>query len=420
MDGKTFIRTVLFARAYKHGWANALLTGTACEDAVAGPFARAAQRAVFADDPEERGAAQAEMVALAETFDAQTSFVEAADRLLEKWEGWDTKVPGIRARSCFHTLWGALDLGYRHATRSGRLEVRVREGDVIEFYVSSPEERNILAVSVSPADGTFRVYSGEPNSIQAECNYLCMQCWEEYLHLRHVWAMEEAIVAFFSTEADRRLCADVLAAVHAKAAAVFRVQDESVELSRRIHTSGLCGVYLGVTYTAPRVFFPTLGCRLIKDKPKYGPPQSALWDELVGIYAGAQDCPALIPFDYNDPAGIELFQDFFELPGGVHDKNKRGVLAIFGDQSLDFPIKNGERCAATFFFAAGVTLDDVKRCAARHLDEPPRYALWEGLMDAVDEREGAFAVRHKVTFRVNSPAQSLTQLGEWWHAPGAE
>lgn len=268
----------------------------------------------------------------------------------------------------------------------------------MEFSVSRPEERDLLCVSVEE-DGSFRIYSGDSDSFLAEDHDACVQRWKSHLRLRHIWALEEAVLAFFSAVADHELRVDVLAAVHAEAAAVFREQEESVELSRWYSSgTGRCAAQLSELQ-----FSLSRGTR------------SALLQELRRIHACEQDCPVLLPFDYSPSSPDSSFlRDFFELPtNGVRYEDMRGELAVFGATYQDLPAGNGERCNAEFFFAAGVRPSDVERCASQHTDETPRAALWEALTDAVAERKGkgTFAVRRDVSFCVNYPTQSLAALG---------
>ena len=67
------------------------------------------------------------------------------------------------------------------------------------------------------------------------------------------------------------------------------------------------------------------------------------------------------------------------------------------------------------YFAAGVTPDEIKQHAAKHIDEEPQDAFLAGLKDAVAEREGkgAFLVeQHSVTTMGNYPEQSLEAVKE--------
>lgn len=393
MNGKTFVRVFRFAQSYGHGWANALTSNAACGDAVVGAFARAARMAIDTSDAAERAAAEAEMASLSESLDQQKALVEAADRLLAEEEG---EIPGIRAGSCF--MERNSDLHYDHITGSRRLEVWVR-GSGVDFSISRPEERDLLCVSVNLTSGSFRIYSGDSDSFLAEDHDACVRRWERHLRLRHIWALEDAVRAFFSLVADHELRADVLAAIRAEAACVFREQEESVELSRwYISGAERCAAQLS-----------ELQSSLSRET------RSALLQELKRIHACEQDCPVLLPFDYSPSSPDTVFlRDFFELPtNGVRYEDRRGVLAVFGATYQDLPARNGERCDAEFFFAAGVRPSDVERCASQHTDETPRAALWEALTDAVAEREGkgTFALRRDVSFCVNYPDQSLAALG---------
>lgn len=424
MDGKTFVRIFYFAQSYGHGWADALLSEAACEDAVAGPFARAAWKAQDAADTAERMAAEEEMASLADGFEGQKALIEAADRL-RKAEGRDN--PGIFAGDSFYErILGALKhngeiernggFNYDHVTGSKRLEVWVKD-DNVDFVVSRSNERELFCVSVSLADGGFRVYSGEPDSFLAEDHDACVRRWEKYLRLRHVWALEEAVRAFFSLVADHELRADVLAAVHAEAAAVFREQPLTAEVSFwDWKEEERCTAVLreGDSYLR----------RGNASVPLPPATRSLLLQELERVHTLSPNAPTLMPFDYSPSSPeVSFFRDFFKLPTeGVPYSGMRGVFAVLGTACHGLPAGNGEHCDAEFFFAVGVRSRDVKRCAAKYTDHAPSSALRKGLEDAVAERsaDGAFWNQRDVRLCVDYPAQSLAALGGDWNAPGAE
>ena len=121
-----------------------------------------------------------------------------------------------------------------------------------------------------------------------------MRRWEKHLRLRHIWALEEAVRAFFSLVADHELRADVLAAVHTEAVSVFRAQEESVELSRWDSSEGKRHV-------------ATLSEAHIPEAKRM-----AFLRELKHVHAHERDvCPALIPFDYSPSSPESTFLQGF-------------------------------------------------------------------------------------------------------------
>lgn len=417
MNGKTFLRTVGFAQSYGHGWAHALLSEAACEDPITGAFSKAANIALFDPDEEKRVAAEGELGCLAASQGQQEKLIEAADRFLSEQEG---DIPGIRATSCFSAKKDGLH--YDHITGSGRLEVWVHEG-VAEFSISRPGEQDLFCLAVSLTNGetgvfsrdldpvrrrVFRVYSGDPEELFSEDHDACVRRWEKYLRLRHVWALEEAVRAFFSLVADHELRADVLAAVHAEAAAVFRKQPLTAEVSFwDWKEEERCTAVLreGDSYLR----------RGNASVPLPPATRSLLLQELERVHTLSPNAPTLMPFDYSPSSPeVSFFRDFFKLPTeGVPYSGMRGVFAVLGTACHGLPAGNGEHCDAEFFFAVGVRSRDVKRCAAKYTDHAPSSALRKGLEDAVAERsaDGAFWSQRDVRLCVDYPAQSLAALG---------
>lgn len=409
MNGKTFLRTVGFAQSYGHGWANALLSEAACEDPITGTFSKAANIALFDPDEGKRTAAEADLEHLTTSLEQQEKLIEAADRFLTEQEG---DIPGIRAASCFCAKEDGLH--YDHITGSGRLEVWVHEG-VAEFSISRPGEQDLFCVSVDLASRSFRIYSGESDSFLAEDHDACVRRWEKHLRLRHVWALTEAVTAFFGTESDRELRADVLAAIRTEAASVFREQEDTVELSCWDREKGRPSTVVFSEHSP----FATMQR---SESPLSKSVRMALLQEFKRIDACERDVlPAFIPFDYSPSSpDASFFREFFRLPEeGIRYEDMQGTLMIRGDASYRYP---GGHYDAELLFAAGVSSDDVERCVAKHADEDPRDALLEGLKDAIAEREGkgTFAVQRDVSFCVNYPVQSLTALGGDWNALGVE
>ena len=407
MDGKTFVRAFYFAESHHHGWADTLLSEAACEDAVAGPFARAAWRARniwHTAIPAERMAAEKKMAALVDGFEAQKALIEAVDRL-RKAEGREN--PGIFAGDSFYErIPGELKdnggFNYDHVTGSKRLEVWV-DGDNVDFIVSRSGVSELLCVSVSLADGGFRVYSGESNSFLSEDHDACVRRWEKHLRERHVFAMAGAVRSFFCAIADRELCLDIEKAVYAEAAEVFRRQANTVELSYWNHRTHKGNAIL-LSEDDPFVS--------VNDKniPLSNATRIPLFQEVQRIDTYDRDTPAvLIPFDYSPSSPDALFfRESFGLPEeGVRHEDMRGTLMLEGDASRRYPSGIFDMA---MYFAAGVTPDDIKRHAAKHIDEEPQDALLAGLKDAVAEREGkgSFLVeQHSVMTKVNYPEQSL-------------
>lgn len=413
MDGKTFVRAFYFAESHHHGWADTLLSEAACEDAVAGPFARAAWdvwRTWNTATPAERMAAEERMASLAEGFDRQKELIGAVDRL-RKAEGREN--PGIFAGDSFYErIPGELKdngeiernggFNYDHVTGSKRLEVWV-DGDNVDFIVSRSGVSELLCVSVSLADGEFRVYSGESNSFLSEDHDACVRRWEKHLRERHVFAMAGAVRSFFGAVGDRELCLDIEKAVYTEAAEVFRRQANTVELSYWNHRTHKGNAIL-LSEDDPFVS--------VNDKniPLSSATRMPLYREIQRIDACDRDTPpALIPFDYSPSSSDAPFlQTAFSLPvEGVRHEDMRGTLMLEGDASRRYPSGTFDMA---MYFAAGVTPDDIKRHAAKHIDEEPQDALLAGLKDAVAEREGkgAFLVeQHSVMTIVNCPEQSL-------------
>ena len=413
MDGKTFVRAFYFAESHHHGWADTLLSEAACEDMVAGPFARAAWRARntwHTAIPAERMAMEERMASLADGFEAQKALIEAVDRL-RKAEGREN--PGIFAGDSFYErIPGELKdngeiernggFNYDHVTGSKRLEVWV-DGDNVDFIVSRSGVSELLCVSVSLADGGFRVYSGESNSFLSEDHDACVRRWEKYLCERHVFAMTGAVRSFFGAVGDRELCLTIEKAVYAEAAEVFRRQANTVELSYWNHRTHKGNAIL-LSEDDPFVS--------VNDKniPLSNATRIPLFQEVQRIDTYDRDTPAaLIPFDYSPSSPDALFfRECFGLPEeGVRHEDMRGTLMLEGDSSRRYP--DGGFCIA-MYFATGVTPDDIKRHAARHIDEEPQDVLLAGLSDAVAEREGKgsfLAEQHSVMTKVNYPEQSL-------------
>lgn len=405
MDGKTFVRAFYFAESHHHGWADTLLSEAACEDAVAGPFACAAWRARntwHTAIPAERMAMEKRMASLVDGFEAQKALIEAVDRL-RKEEGREN--PGIFAGDSFYErIPGERNGGfnYDHVTGSKRLEVWV-DGDNVDFIVSRSGVSELLCVSVSLADGGFRVYSGESNSFLSEDHDACVRRWEKHLRERHVFAMAGAVRSFFGAIADRELCLDIEKAVYTEAAEVFRRQANTVELSYWNHRTHKGNAIL-LSEDDPFVSVND------KNTPLSSATRMPLYREIQRIDACDRDTPpALIPFDYSPSSSDAPFlQTAFSLPvEGVRHEDMRGTLMLEGDSSRRYP--DGGFYIA-MYFAAGVTPDDIKRHAAKHIDEDPQDTLLAGLKDAVAEREGkgSFLVeQHSVMTKVNYPEQSL-------------
>lgn len=413
MDGKSFVRAYYFAESHHHGWADTLLSEAACEDAVAGPFARAAwdvRRTWHSATPAERMAMEEKMASLVDSFEAQKILIEAVDRL-RKAEGREN--PGIFAGDSFYErIPGELKnngeiernggYNYDHVTGSKRLEVRV-DSDNVDFIVSRSGVSELLCVSVSLADGEFRVYSGESNSFLSEDHDACVRRWEKHLRERHVFAMAGAVRSFFGAVGDRELCQDIEKAVYMEAAEVFRRQENTVELSywnHRLHK----GNAILLTKDDPFVSVSD------KNIPLSNATRISLFQEVQRIDAYDRDTQtALIPFDYSPSSpDASFFRECFGLPEeGVRYEDMWGTLMLEGDSSRRYPSGTFDMA---MYFAAGVTPDEIKQHAAKHIDEEPQDAFLAGLKDAVAEREGkgAFLVeQHSVMTMGNYPEQSL-------------
>ena len=400
MNGKTFVRTFVFALYYGHGWASALASNVACADSVTGAFAKAWVRRINTSDKTLRLTTEVEMFNLAGTFEQQKALIEAADRLLAEEE---REIAGITAEDSFSEKRGTLH--YDHVTGSGRLEVWVHD-ERVEFSISRPEERNLFCVSLNLTNGNLRVYSGDYDSFLAEDHDSCMRRWVEHLRLRHIWAIEDAVQMFFCINSDCDLRCDVLNAIYTEASAVFHKQEDSAELSYwHYGKEKHCNIVL-----KPNNPYVSINGDSI---PLSDAVRIPLFQELQRIDACAPETPALIPFDYKPSSpDAQFFLKCFGLPKeGVRYEDMHGTFMVDGN---GFTRYSERACCITLFFATGVTPSDVKRHTTKYKTEKyPPAALLAGLKDAVVEREGKGTFlfeQNNIMLRLNYPKRSLADL----------
>lgn len=316
MDGKTFVRIFLFSDVYEHEWASILdhPDGFGFDRSTGGigPFTYAMEARQRATDAAERAAAEAEMISLVDTLGRQKTLVENVGEvqrsLDEKYEDDDDIEPGIPIEKVF-SIGHDGSLRYDHVTSTGRLKVHVHD-DAVNFFVSRPNEPNLFCLTVEGE--TFRIHSGKPDSLSTEDENVARRRWERLLRLRHVEALQKALVSFYALEEDRSFLQDLLVAVNETAVSVFRTQEETVELY-------CCRE---MDHTPP--------CVLLSEAELPDEARSALREALVHV--SERTVHVLIPFDYAPSApGSDFWRETFNLPttsdrGEIPYEDRHGTL----------------------------------------------------------------------------------------------
>lgn len=406
MDGKTFIRAFLFANAYGHEWARILddpdRFGFDRATAGIGPFVLAfdMEERRRATDAAERAAAEARMVWLVDTLEKQKTFVKSVgdvQRGLDgEYEDNDDIEPGIHIEDSFYERNG--ELGYCHVTGSNRLEVWAHDG-IVNFSISRPNEPDLFCLTV---DGkTFRIHSGKPDSLSTEDENVARRRWERLLRLRHVEALQKALVSFYALEEDHSLLQDLLAAVKETAISVFRAQEETVEL--------YC--YLSAFSSTPKVILSEAG---LPDKAR-----SALHEALVQV--SKRTVPVLIPFDYAPSApNSDFWQKTFDLPTTslwkeIPVEDRHGTLIVFADYREWY----SEWRNMSVVCALGVTPCEIQRFVElrreKNPDENEDELYLYGSNAAVEAKDTSILIGSRRLFRtlkfnINSPEVSIAAL----------
>lgn len=407
MDGKTFIRAFLFSNAYGHEWARIFDDpdgfGINLATAGIGPFVLAfdMEQRQRATDAAERAAAEARMVWLVDTLEKQKKFIESVSdvqgALDEKCEDNDDIEPGIHVEKAF-SIGDYGSLRYDHVTGTGRLEVHAHDG-IVNFSISRPNEPDLFCLTVEGK--TFRIHSGKPDSPLAEDENASRSRWERLLRLRHVEALQKALVSFYALEEDRSLLQDLLAAVNETAISVFRAQEETVEL--------YC--YLGAFNSTPKVILSEAG---LPDKAR-----SALHEALVQV--SIRTVPVLIPFDYASLApNSDFWQKTFDLPTVSHGKeipveDRHGTLIVFADYREWY----SEWRNMSVVCALGVTPCEIQRFVElrreKNPDENEDKLYLYGSNAAVEAKDtsiliGSRRLLRTLKFNINSPEVSIAAL----------
>lgn len=404
MNGKTFVRAFLFSNAYGHEWANILCSPDDFDYTTQeiSPFARAVEERQYATNSAERAAAEAKMVWLVDTLGRQETLVKSVGEvqrfLDEKHEDNDDIEPGIYAEKAF-SIGRDGSLRYDHVTRTGRLEVHAHNG-AVNFSISRPNEPDLFCLTVE--DGTFRFYSGNPDSLLVKDENASRPRWERLLRLRHVEALQKAIVSFYALEEDRSFLQNLLVAINKTAVSVFRAQEETVEL--------YC--YRWTDYTPP--------CVLLSEAELPDKTRSALREAL--LHVSKRTVHVLIPFDYAPSApGSDFWREIFNLPTTLDGKeipveDRRGTL-IVPAESWGFRYSDWRYTVVAC--ALGVTPCEIQHCVElrrrRNLDKHNNALYGYGFRDAIKATSSSVNnenrdITRTLYFYINSPEVSIAAL----------
>lgn len=429
MDGRTFVRTFYFAIANKFRWASILTSKAAREDAVVGPFARAAWKAKNAADTAERMAAEEEMALFADSFDAQDTLLDSAGRFIAEEDERDYQSPTKIKKGIFKKD-KPTDFSYMcddHFMALDQVKIWVHN-KCAEFFVSRSEVYCFFCVSVSLDNGDCKVFSidfskdrkrnpfisgrfenspDRANDLRIEDHDTCMLFWKKYLRGYNIIMLKNAIKAFFSSESDRELCMKVLKTVYTKATAVFREQKDTAELS---YWNPREKMRYTIVLSENNSFVDMPDTNISLSDAVRVP----LLRELQRIDAHDHDTsPALVPFDYSPSSPDALFfRECFDLPEkGMRYEDMHGTIMMLKGKPCKYPGKHTEDpFSVTLLFAGGVTPEEIRRHVKKHTGESHAAALKAGLKDAVAEREGrgTFLVeRQRLDAKTNYSAQSL-------------
>lgn len=402
MDGKTFVRAFLFSNTYEHEWASILdhPDGFGFDRATGeiGPFTYAMEARQRATDAAERAAAEAKMVWLVDTLERQKTLVESVgdiQRFLD--EKYEDDEPHIYAEKAF-SIGHDGSLRYDHVTRTGRLEVHAHDG-AVNFSISRPNEPDLFCLTVE--GGTFRIHSGNPDSLSTEDENVSRRRWERLLRLRHVEALQKALVSFYALEEDRSLLQDLLVAVSKTAISVFRPQEETVEL--------YCYRW---NYTPP--------CVLLSEAELPDKARSALREALVHV--SKRTVHVLIPFDYAPSApGSDFWRETFNLPttsdrGEIPYEDRHGTLIVPAES---YGFCHSDWRYTVVMCALGVTPCEIQRCVElrrrKNLDKHNNALYGYGFRDAIKATKSSVSdenrdITRTLYFNIDSPEVSIAAL----------
>lgn len=403
MDGKTFIRAFSFSSAYGHEWASILdhPDGFGFDRSTGGigPFTYAMEARQRATDAAERAAAEAQMVWLVDTLERQKTLVESVGDIQRSLdEKYEDDEPRIYAEKAF-SIGNDGSLRYDHVTRTGRLEVHAHDG-AVNFSISRPNEPDLFCLTVE--GGTFRIHSGKPDSPSAEDENASRRRWERSLRLRHVEALQKALVSFYALDEDRSFLQDLLTAVNETAISVFRTQEETVELY-------CCRE---MDHTPP--------CVLLSEAELPDEARSALREALVHV--SERTVHVLIPFDYAPSApGSDFWRETFNLPttsdrGEIPYEDRRGTLIVPAES---YGFCHSDWRYTTVTCALGVTPCEIRRCVelrkTKNLDKHNNALYSYSRKDAIKATNSSVSdeerdIARTLYFNIGSPEISIAAL----------